>query len=320
MGKLYLGVDLGGTNIAAGIVDENGTIICDKSIKTDLPKPERKLEKDIFDLCCALCKENGYDINKDIISVGIGTPGSVDGNRGIVWSNVNFGYTNWEVVKHLEELFEIPVFIENDANTAIVAEVVAGNAKGCQNALVVTLGTGVGGGAYVNGKICSGCNYSALEIGHMVIDIGGRECNCGRKGCFERYASASALARDTKETMENNPDSLLWKLCPDIEKTNAKLAFDAMEMGDAVATELVNKYIEYLACGLINLINIFQPEVVCIGGGVSNQKQKLLDLLKPYIDKEDFARNAQERTKVMIAKFRNNAGIIGAAMLGVNNA
>ncbi len=320
MEKLYLGVDLGGTNIAAGIVDESGTIICDKSIKTNLPKSEKQLEKDIFNLCDDLCKENGYDINKDIVSVGIGTPGSVDGNRGIVWSNVNFGYTNWEIVKNLKEFFQIPVFVENDANTAIVAEVVAGNAKGYQNALVVTIGTGIGGGAYVNGKICSGCNYSALEIGHMVINLGGRECNCGRRGCFERYASASALTRDTKEAMIKNPNSLLWKLCPNIENANSKFAFDAMEMGDETATYLVKKYIEYLACGIINLINIFQPDIICIGGGVSNQREKLLDLLKPYIDQEDFARNAHERTKIMIAKFRNNAGIIGAAMLGVNNA
>ena len=320
MEKLYLGVDLGGTNIAAGIVTESGEILCQKSVPTNLPKPEEVLEKDIYNLCTTLCTENGYNINSDIVSVGIGSPGSVDGGRGIVWSNVNFGYTNWEVVDHLKKHFSIPVFIENDANTAIIAEVVAGNAKGCQNALVVTLGTGVGGGAYVNGKICTGCNYSALEIGHMVIERNGRQCNCGRKGCFERYASASALVRDTQEEMKNHPESLLWKLCPDIEKANAKLAFDAMEQGDEVATKLIETYIEYLACGLVNLINIFQPEIICLGGGVSNQQQKLLDLIQPYIDREDFARNAKERTKIVIAKFRNNAGIIGAAMLGVNNA
>ncbi len=317
MQKLYLGIDLGGTNIAAGIVDEQGSILCKKSVKTNLPKPEENLEKDIFELCNSICRENGYDINKDIQAVGIGTPGSVDGKRGIVWSNVNFGYTNWTVKENLEKLFNVPVYIENDANAAVIAEVVAGNAKGCKNAMIVTLGTGVGGGAFVNGEICAGYNYAGLEVGHIVIEIDGRQCNCGRKGCFERYAAASALTRDTKAAMEANPQSEMWKICPDIEKVNAKTSFDGYRVNDAVAKEVVNNYIKYLATGLVNLINIFQPEVLCLGGGVSNEKEFLLDLLKPYIDREDFARNADERTKIVIAKFRNDAGIIGAAMLGV---
>ena len=319
MSKYYIGVDLGGTNIAAGVVDVNGNIFCKKSVKTNLPKPEEQLERDIYNLCKSLCEENGYDLNKDIISVGIGSPGSVDGRRGIVWSNVNFGYENWKIKENLEKLFPVPVFVENDANAAIIAEVMAGNAKGCKNALIVTLGTGVGGGAYLDGEIYAGSNYAGLEVGHIVIEKGGRLCNCGRKGCFERYASATALTRDTKEAMENHKESALWKVCPDINRANAKTAFDAMEMGDKTAKEVVDTYIEYLSCGLVNLINIFQPEIVCLGGGVSNQEQKLIDLLQPHIDREDFARNARERTKIVIAKFRNDAGIIGAAMVGVNN-
>lgn len=319
MSKYYIGIDLGGTNIAAGIVDANGTIFCKKSVKTNLPKPEAELEKDILNLCVSLCEENGYDLHKDIISVGIGTPGSVDGKRGVVWQNVNFGYENWKIKENLENIFKIPVFVENDANAAIIAEVMAGNAKDCKNALIVTLGTGVGGGAFLNGEIYAGYNYAGLEVGHIVIEKDGRQCNCGRKGCFERYAAASALARDTRAAMEKHPESALWKVCPDISKVNAKTAFDAMEMGDKIAKEVADTYIEYLSCGLVNLINIFQPEVVCLGGGVSNQQQKLLDMLKPHIDREDFARNAPERTKIVIAKFRNDAGIIGAAMVGVNN-
>ena len=319
MSKYYIGVDLGGTNIAAGIVDKNGEIICKKSVRTNLPKPEAELENDIFLLCKSLCEENDYDINKDIICVGIGTPGSVDGKRGIVWSNVNFGYENWKIKENLEKLFGLSVYVENDANAAIIAEVMAGNAKGCNNALIVTLGTGVGGGAFLNGEIYAGSNYAGLEVGHIVIEKDGRLCNCGRKGCFERYAAASALTRDTQAAMKEHPESALWKICPDIEKVNAKTAFDGQKQGDKVATDVVNTYIEYLACGLVNLINIFQPEVVCLGGGVSNERQYLLDLLQPHIDREDFARNARERTKIVIAKFRNDAGIIGAAMVGVNN-
>ena len=319
MEKLYIGVDLGGTNIAAGIVDVNGNILCKKSVKTNLPKPEAQLEQDIYNLCKSLCEENKYNLDKDIKAVGIGTPGSVDGKRGIVWSNVNFGYENWKIKEKLENLFGVSVYVENDANAAIIAEVMAGNAKGCDNALIVTLGTGVGGGAYLNGEIYAGYNYAGLEVGHIVIEKDGRQCNCGRKGCFERYAAASALTRDTQAAMKEHPESALWKICPDIEKVNAKTAFDGKKQGDAVATQVVDTYIEHLACGLVNLINIFQPQVVCLGGGVSNERQYLLDLLKPHIDREDFARNARERTEIVIAKFRNDAGIIGAAMVGVNN-
>ncbi len=318
MKKLYIGVDLGGTNIAAGIVNEKGEILCKKSVRTNLPKPEEVIENDIYLLCLTLCQDNGYDLHKDIAAVGVGTPGSVDGTLGIVWSNVNFGYTNWKIKEHLEAKFvDLPIYVENDANAAIIAEVTAGSAKGCDNALVVTLGTGVGGGAYLNGRIYAGANYAGLEVGHTVIKAGGRKCNCGRKGCFERYAAATALVYDTKIAMEANPESSLWKICPDINKVNAKTAFDAMRSGDEVGTAVINQYVQDLATGLINLINVFQPEILCLGGGVSNEKEYLLDLLKPYIDAEDYARNASLRTKLVIAKFRNDAGIIGAAMLGV---
>ncbi len=319
MRDLYIGIDLGGTNIAAGVTDREGNILCKKSIPTALPKPQEQVEKDIFSLCGTFCRENGYDLNRDIKSVGIGTPGSVDGARGIVWSNVNFGYENWHLKEDLEKYFSVPVYIENDANAAVIAEAVAGNAKGCSDAVMITLGTGIGGGAYIDGKIYPGYNYTGLEIGHMVIAEGGRKCPCGRRGCFERYASASALTRDTKSAMRKHPESSMWELCPDIKEVNAKTAFDAMKAGDATAKKVIDNYIKYLACGLVNIIDIFQPQVICIGGGVSNQGDFLLDLLKPYVDSEDFARNRQERVKVVTAKFKNDAGIIGAALLGVNN-
>ena len=172
---------------------------------------------------------------------------------------------------------------------------------------------------YINGSIYAGSNFAGLEVGHMVIQKNGRQCNCGRKGCFETYASATALVSDTKVAMENNRDSLLWEICPDIKKVNAKTRFDAYKSGDETACKVVDEYIAYLAAGIVNLINIFQPEVLCIGGGVSNERQFLIDLLMPYITTEDFAKNARERTKIVIAKFRNDAGIIGAAMVGVKN-
>ena len=320
MSRLYLGVDLGGTNIAAGIVDETGTILCKKSVKTNLPKPESKLEGDIFQLCLALCKDNGYDLKRDIASIGVGTPGAVNGKKGLVYANVNFGYKNWPVKANLEKLTGMKIFVENDANTAIVAEVAAGSARGCKDAIIITLGTGVGGGVFIDGKIFPGHNYSGTEVGHMVIEVDGRLCNCGRKGCFERYASAAALTRDTKVAMENDKASLMWQICPSLDKVNAKTAFDGQRLGDKTAIKVVESYIKYLACGIINIINIFQPQVLCLGGGVSNEGEYLTKPLQKIIDREDFAINADSRTQIKIAKFRNDAGIIGAALLGVNNA
>ena len=262
--------------------------------------------------------DQNLELGKDITFVGIGTPGSVNSKTGVVGFNANFGYSNWKIKEKLEALLGVEVGVENDANTAIVAEVVAGCAKGCSDAIILTLGTGVGAGVAVNGKVFSGFNQSGTEIGHMVINVGGRQCNCGRKGCFEKYASATALIYDTKLAMEANKDSLLWKVCPDIEKVNAKTVFDAKELGDETAKQVVDTYIENLACGIINVINIFQPEVLCLGGGVSNQKEALLVPVKEYIDREDYARNLYNRTELKIATFRNDAGIIGAALLGVN--
>ena len=321
MGKFYIGVDLGGTNIAAGIVNENGEILCRKSVKTNLPQPEHVIEDKICNLCKDLCKENGYEIGKDIESIGIGTPGNVNSETGVVGFNVNFGYIDWHLKEKVEKQIPgIEVFVENDANSAVIAEVIAGCAKGCEHAVILTLGTGVGAGVIVDGKVLNGYNQSAAEIGHMVISAGGRQCNCGRKGCFERYCSATALISDTKEAMLANPDSKIWKVCPNIERVNAKTVFDAQAMGDETADKVIANYIEYLACGITNVVNIFQPQVFCLGGGVSNQEEGLLKPIREYLDREDYARHLMKRVTLKIATFRNDAGIIGAAMLGVYNA
>ncbi|MEG0019265.1 MAG: ROK family protein [Oscillospiraceae bacterium] len=320
MEQLYIGVDLGGTNIAAGIVNKSGELLCKKSVRTNLPKPREQIEQDILKLCTALCEKGGYDLKKDILSVGIGTPGSVDGKTGKVGFNANFGYKDWRLKENLEGLFKLPIFVENDANAAIIAEAAVGSARGCSHAVILTLGTGIGAGVLIAGKVFAGSNYAGTELGHMVIDFGGRQCSCGRKGCFERYASATALTNDTIEAMENNKNSTLWEICPTLSKVTAKTAFDGAKLGDETAMAVVNQYIEYLACGVVNVINIFQPQVLCFGGGVSNEGEFLLNPLKAIVDREEYARNMPKRTKLVIAKFRNDAGIIGAALLGAANA
>lgn len=321
MKEYAFGIDLGGTTAKVGLFTTAGALLEKWEVPTDTSNAGEHILGNLAKAVKDKMQENGITAEQ-VEGVGVGVPGPVLDSRivPIVCANLG-GWGERNVSIQLSGLLDgIKVLVGNDADVAALGEIWMGCAKGCRSAVMVTLGTGVGGGAFIDGRIYSGYNYSALEVGHMVIRQNGRKCNCGRRGCFERYASAAALAKDTAAAMKKHPESLMWQVCPDIKNVNAQTAFDAMRMGDVTGEKLVRRYVEYLACGLVNLINIFQPEVICLGGGVSNEKEFLLDLLKPYIDREDFAHNARERVTVKIAKFRNDAGIIGAAMLGVNNA
>ena len=271
MKKYTIGVDLGGTTITAGIVDEDCNIIAKSTCATELPQPQEAIEQKIADLCKRVLAENQLTFD-DIQWVGIGTPGSVNSQLGVVDFNANFGYRDWPLQQQMENLLNCQVFIENDANAAAYGEYIAGGAKGARYAVVITLGTGIGGGIIIDGKIFAGFNYAGAELGHMVIQKDGRACMCGRNGCWEKYASARALTEDTKAAMLSHPDNMMWKLVDgDVNKVNAKTAFQGMRAGDELAKRLIDKYVEYVACGLTNVINIFQPEIVCIGGGVSRE-------------------------------------------------
>ena len=216
------------------------------------------------------------------------------------------------MVKYLEEGLGKPAFIENDANAAAYGEYVAGAAKGAKNAVCITLGTGVGGGIIIDGKIYCGSNFGGAEIGHTVISVDGPQCTCGRKGCFEVYSSATGLIRMTKEAIAENPDSMM----ADEEKISGRTAFDYMRKGDKAAKGVVDKYIKYLAAGITNTINIFQPDVLCIGGGVCNEGDPLLLPMKEIVARENYTRNSPKNAEIVIAKLGNDAGIIGAAFLG----
>lgn len=318
MQKYRLGVDLGGTKIAVGLVDENNNIVEKVVGRTDLPRPEHEVEQTIAALCREVVEKKGLDFAQQIEWVGIGTPGSVNAETGIVEFNANFGYHDWQLEKNMEKLLGCTVYIENDANAAAYGEYIAGGAQGARYAVVITLGTGIGSGIIIDGKIFAGFNSAGAEIGHVVIDKGGRQCMCGRKGCWEKYASARALKDDTRAAMEARKDNIMWEIVEgDSEKINAKTAFDGMRAGDVMATDIVENFIEYVACGITNVINIFQPEIICIGGGVSNEGETLLAPIRAYVDKEDYARKGDKRTKIVAAQLRNNAGIVGAASLGM---
>lgn len=314
--KYYVGIDLGGTNIVAGVVDENYNIISKASTKTNCPRPEKEIADDMAKMALQAVKNANLEIS-DIEWIGIGTPGIANSATGIIERANNLGFVNTPMVKYIKETIDKPVFIENDANAAAYGEFVAGAAKEARNAICVTLGTGVGAGIIIDGKIYSGSNYAGAEIGHTVIEVDGAECSCGRKGCFEAYSSATGLIRMSKEAMEKNPDSIMNKMAQEKGgKVTARTSFDAMRAGDKSAKEVVDKYIKYLAAGITNTINIFQPNILCIGGGVCNEGDPLLLPVKALVENEDFAKNSEKRTEIVIAKLGNDAGIIGAAFLG----
>lgn len=316
-----IGVDLGGTNIAIGICDKGMNMIAKGSVKTEVSGGTSHIMDNMAGLIESLLKDNG--INKsDIDYVGIATPGAVDVKGGIVESAFNLGFDHFPIVKELKDRVGIEkIYVANDANAAALGEALAGAAKGTEHSVMVTLGTGVGGGVIIDKHIFDrGVNAAVAELGHMVIHVGGRQCSCGRRGCFEAYSSATALTKMTEEKMEElkikGIDSPLFSISEQYGKVSARTAFDAMRAGCPFAKEVVDTYIRYLAEGVTNIINIFQPEVLSIGGGVCNEGDALILPLVEIIEREQFTRKNEHRTKITIAQLGNDAGIIGAAGLG----
>ena len=312
-----LGIDLGGTNIVAGVVDKKYKIVAKASCKTAVPRPESEICDSMAEVAKEAVEKAKLTMD-DIESVGIGVPGAVNPKTGVIEYSANLFFHNWEVVEMMEERLGKKVHIENDANAAALGEYLAGSAKGARNAVAITLGTGVGGGIIIDGKIYSGSNFAGAELGHMVIVKDGKECACGRRGCWETYASATGLINLTKQKIlsEKLEFSYMLKLCDgDINKVNGRTAFDAMRDGDPTAKSVVEEYISYLSCGLVNIINIFQPDVLCIGGGISNEGENLLGPVRSYVERERYTKHNDKQTVICKCTLGNDAGIIGAAYL-----
>lgn len=309
-----IGIDLGGTNIVAAVVDNNYQIIAKASCKTALPRPAQEIVADICRLSVDAVAKAGITFD-DVLLVGIGSPGTCNRATGVVEYANNLGFENLPLQKMVEESLGKPVYIENDANAAAYGEYVAGAAKGTDSCVCVTLGTGVGSGIILDGMILSGSNSAGGELGHTVIVAGGEPCTCGRKGCWESYSSATALIRQTRRAMEENKDSAMWELAPTLDLVDGRTAFDGMRQGDAAAKAVVDRYIELLGCGVANVINIFQPDVVCIGGGISKEGSNLIDPLTVQVEKERYSKFCKKQTRLVRARLGNDAGLIGAAFL-----
>ena len=315
-----IGVDLGGTNIAVGLCDESLKMIDKGSVPTLADRDGELIVRDMANLAAEIIKRNGLTVN-DIASVGIATPGAANSKTGVVEYANNLPFLNFPIAEIFKKYLPVEkVLIANDANAAALGEALAGAAKGTKNSVMITLGTGVGGGVIIDGKIFDGgINCAGAELGHIVIVAGGRQCSCGRRGCWEAYSSATGLSRMTKEKMNElklkGISSLLFDEAEKDGKVSARTAFNAMKRGDKHGAMVVDEYIKYLADGITNIINIFQPEILTIGGGVCNEKEYLTKPLLEIVESEQYTRNNINKTKVVTAVLGNDAGIIGAAGL-----
>lgn len=310
------GIDLGGTNIAAGLVDDNYNIVSYKSIKTNTDNNPYLILDDIVKLVHDLCAGEGISYG-DVVQIGAGMPGTANKDTGILEYSNNLKFDNVPIISYLEEKLDRPVKFDNDANTAAYGEyLAAGKDKDIKSFIMITLGTGVGGGVITDGKLLTGCNYAGAELGHIVIEMNGAPCTCGRKGCFEAYGSVTALISQAREAMKSNTDSLLWKYCHgNSDGLNGKKICDCVREGDKTAVSVMERYTEYLVEGITNIINIFQPEQLCIGGGISASADLFMDVLKAEVRARSYNHFAKKQTEITKAVLGNNAGIIGAAFL-----
>jgi len=313
----YVGIDLGGTNIKAGIVDDEGKLLNKESIKTNADRPMVDIIHDMGTLALKVIEAAGLKV-EDISAIGIGSPGTPDNKEGLLIYSNNLPFNMAPMRKLIREVVDLPVYIDNDANCAAMAEAVAGAAKGSKESVTITLGTGVGAGVIINGRIYSGFNQAGSEFGHTVLVSGGEQCSCGRKGCFEAYASASALVRMTKQAAEAHPESKLNDVIKDLGKVNGKVAFIAQRMGDKAADEVIDMYTDYLADGLANAINTFMPEVLVVGGGICNEGDPLLVPLQEKTMSRPYFGPGVKKTRLELAQMGNDAGIVGAAMMGMS--
>ncbi len=316
----YIGIDIGGTNLKAGLVDENYQIAATKKQPLQFASMEQMGET-LAKMAIDLVEENNIPRDQ-VASVGMGFPGPVDDKRGVVIKTVNIPIRFMPVAEMFHRYWDgVPVHLGNDADCAALGEFYHYEDKNIESLILVTLGTGIGTGIILNGKIHTGINGCAGEGGHIVLVHGGEQCTCGRRGCWERYASANALIRQTIAAMDQNKESIMWGMVGgDLGRVDGRTAFEGKHRGDATAQAVIAQYLRYLADGLSNFINIFQPEVIALGGGVSQaQDNDLLLPLQSMVLEDCFGREADRHTRLIKAKLGNDAGIIGAALLGLQS-
>lgn len=311
---IYLGIDVGGTDVKIGLLDENANILAQGSTPTGVGGAYQDIIGNFAEYAKKLLIQTGYTTG-DVAAIGVGVPGVANNDTGVVVRCVNMDWWNIPLRDELQKHIPKPVSIDNDANLAGFAESVCGVSAGTDSSVFITLGTGVGGGLVIRGRLWGGHNSAGGEIGHITMMIDGDQCTCGRKGCLERYCSAKALIRIARETALEHHESALWSVCDNnLEKLNGKNIFACAMGGDAAALLAFDQYIHYLCLALSSLIALLDPEVIVIGGGLSKDGPFLLDAVSKRI-KGYLAFPEVPFADIKIATLGANAGFIGAAML-----
>ena len=310
---IAIGIDIGGMSIKGAAVDSNGRVYEKFSMPFVKGEPGEETIRKLADIVKEYIAANGLE-NK-ISGIGLGSPGTLDVKNGIVNYANNLGWENLHVADIFHEVLPYPVRLTNDANAASLGEAKYGAGKSYDNIIMLTLGTGVGGGIIINGKLYEGNEGKGAELGHSVIVVDGEQCTCGRKGCLETYASATALIRETKKAMLSNRRSLMWKVCPDIDLVSGKVPFEAAKQGDKVAINVLDNYIKYLGEGILNFCNIFRPNVVVLSGGIANAGDYLFDRVNKYIKDRNYGYKMTPEVKVVPAELGYDSGKIGTAAL-----
>lgn len=306
----YIGIDLGGTNIAVGLVDEDCKIVHSDSVPTLKERHWSEIIRDMAELALKVVADSGHSLD-EVKAVGIGCPGSIDKDNGVVVYSNNIVMDHVPMAEEIRKYIDLPVFLENDANAAALGEY-AIYGEGVSSFVFMTLGTGVGGGIILNGKVWSGFNGAGAEIGHQSLVFDGKPCTCGRRGCLEAYASVTALIQQTTEAIEQNPDSAMAQWAKDHGRVTGRTAFECAKAGDAAAIAVRDRYIQYVAEGICSIVNVLQPEILAIGGGISREGDTLLDPIKAYFATNDYNKH-MKKTDLRIARLFGDAGIVGAA-------
>ena len=316
MKNYIIGIDIGGSYIKSGIVKYDGEIVASMKIPTPMSVGVGSMEN-VFKTIAARLTEQAGITKENTIGVGVGSAGAVDSSLGEVCFAANLTMERFPLASVAEEALGLPVKVANDANCACLGEWKFGSGKNFSDMILVTLGTGVGGGIIVDNKLLTGNRGAGGEIGHMLLCKGGRQCSCGRKGCFEAYVSGGALVSQTIEAMQKDRKTKLWKIMDESKMITPKLIFD-MSREDKLAKKIVGDYIVNLAEGLVDLGNIFRPQAIIIGGGLSAQGDYLIAPVREYVNGHLFAKDTTPQVEILQAKLGNNAGVIGAASLFVN--
>ena len=310
---IAIGIDIGGMSIKGAAVDSSGRVYETFSMPCEKGEPGeitiRKLAEIVKEYIST------FGLEDKIVGIGIGCPGTLDVENGVVEYSNNLGWNNRPIAALMNEVLPYPVRLTNDANAAALGEAKYGAGEEYNNIIMLTLGTGVGGGIIIDGKLYEGNLGKGGELGHTVVQVDGEQCTCGRKGCLEAYASATALMRETKKAMLNNEQSLMWNICPNIDMVGGKVPFEAAKQGDEAAIEVLNNYIKYLGEGILNYCNIFRPEAIVLSGGIANAGDYLFSRLNQYVRDRNYGYKMTPEVKILPAELGYDSGKIGAAAL-----